>query len=100
MAVCKQCGLPEELCICESIAREQQKIRVAISERRFGKKTTVISGISKDVDIKSLLKTLKTKLACGGTYKKGRIELQGDHRKKIKKLLVEAGFSEDIIEVR
>ncbi len=100
MAVCKQCGLPKELCICESIAREQQKIRVYISERRFGKLSTIIDGISKDVDTKSLLKTLKKKLACGGTFKEGRIELQGDHRQKIKKLLVDAGFPEEIIEVR
>ncbi len=60
---------------------------------------TVIEGISKDMKPEELLRKLKKKLACGGTYKEGRLELQGDHREKIKKLLTEFGFNEEQIEV-
>lgn len=99
--ICPKCGLPKELCICETIAKEAQKIRVSVVEKRFGKYMTIIKGIdSSKIDIRELLKKLKSKLACGGTYKNNEIELQGDHRKRVKELLVKEGFPEDIIEVR
>jgi len=96
---CPKCGLPKELCTCETIAKESEKIRVYSVKRRFGKMTTIISGISKDVDIKKIFKELKTKLACGGTMKNNEIELQGEHRQKVKQLLVKMGFPDDQIEV-
>lgn len=60
---------------------------------------TVIEGVSKDMNPEELLKKLKKKLACGGTYKNGKLELQGDHREKVKKLLTEFGFNQEQIEV-
>ncbi len=60
---------------------------------------TIIEGISKDMNPEEILRKLKKKLACGGTYKNGRLELQGDHREKIKKLLQDLGFTEEQIEV-
>lgn len=49
---------------------------------------------------KDIASKLKKKLACGGTYKEGRIELQGDHIRRIKDLLVELGFPESKINVK
>ncbi|BDH79752.1 MAG TPA: stress response translation initiation inhibitor YciH [Methanothermobacter sp.] len=101
MKICEVCGLPKELCVCEEIAREIQRLKVYTVRRRFGKIMTIIEGINEqEIDIKELTKTLKAKCACGGTAKKGRIELQGDHKKKVKKVLVELGFSPDTIEIR
>ena len=97
--ICPKCGLPKELCTCEALAKESEKIRIYSVKRRFGKVTTIISGVSKDVNLKKTLKELKTKLACGGTIKNGEIELQGDHKNKLKLLLVKMGFPEDQIEV-
>ena len=57
----------------------------------------VVTGFEGDVDVKKIAKALKNELACGGTYKNGIIELQGDHRKKMKELLVTLGFDEDSI---
>jgi len=76
--ICKVCGLPKELCICETIAKEKQKIRISIEK----------------------LKKMKSKLACGGTYKNGVIELQGNHKEMVKKILEEEGFSKDSIEIQ
>ena len=97
--VCPNCGLPKELCVCESIAKESEKIRVLEVKKRYGKISTMVQGLSKDVDSKGVLRELKTKLACGGTVKDGIIELQGRHRDKVKAILVRLGFREDQIEI-
>ena len=97
MVVCNQCGLPTDLCVCETIAREQQKIVVKIEKRKFGKKYTIIEGITKEANLDEVFRMLKSKFACGGTAKNGAIELQGDHKSKAKKSLVELGFPEEMI---
>ena len=53
----------------------------------------------KSIDIKDLSKKLKSKFACGGTAKKGIIELQGNHAHKVKEELVRIGFTETSISV-
>jgi translation initiation factor 1 len=96
--ICPKCGLPQELCVCESIAKETQKIEVTTEKKKFGKVYTVIKGIDqKEIDIKSLLKKLKSKFACGGTVKDGNVELQGNHKSRVKGVLVESGFSPESI---
>ena len=97
MDICPKCGLPKQACICEEIAKSEQRITIAVEKRRFGKNITVISGLGKEVNIKDLAKKLKGELACGGTVKDGAIELQGDHRKKIKEALQKLGFKEEQI---
>ncbi|MBS3147867.1 translation initiation factor [Candidatus Woesearchaeota archaeon] len=101
MSVCVTCGLPKELCVCESIAKESLKIIVRVEEKKFNKKYTVVEGLDpKEIDLDQLAKQLKAKLACGGTVKDGRIELQGEHRQKAKLVLIEAGFAPEAIIVR
>lgn len=93
--------MPKELCVCEEIAREQQRINVYSIKRKFGKKVTIVEGIDeKQLDLKALTKTLKSKLACGGTAKEGRIELQGNHKVRVKEVLVEMGFSPEMIDMK
>ena len=95
--ICPIYGLPKELCMCEEIAREQQSVRISIDSRRYGKTVTVIDGIDgNDIDIADLAKTLKSRCAAGGTCKDGRIELQGDHKKKVKAVLEEMGFRTEV----
>ena len=96
--ICEKCGLPKELCVCEVVEREGQKIKVYIDMRKFRKPVTIVEGVSKE-SVKTVLKELKRKLACGGSYKEGNIELQGNHLMKIKVFLVKLGFEEDQIEV-
>jgi len=97
MDICPKCGLPKQACICEEIVKSEQRITVKIEKRKFGKITTVISGLGKEVNIKDLAKKLKNNLACGGTIKGSTIELQGDHRKNIKEELIKLGFKEEQI---
>ena len=99
--VCPQCGLPKELCVCETIAKESQKIIVTSEKKKFGKINTVIKGIDeKEINLRDVAKKLKSKFACGGTAKEGKIELQGDHKQNVKKYLIELGFAPDTIEIQ
>ena len=96
--ICPKCGLPKNLCICEDIAKEQQKIKVRVDRRRFGKVVTLVSGLGSDVNLQDLTKLLKKSLACGGSLKENEIILQGEHRKRVKEILLEQGFKEELID--
>jgi len=98
MEICPKCGLPQQACVCEQIVKSSQRIKMTTDKKRYGKIVTVVTGFDNDVDVKKIAKTLKNELACGGTYKGDMIELQGDHRKRIKELLVKEGFDEESIE--
>ncbi|RLG81030.1 MAG: stress response translation initiation inhibitor YciH [Thermoprotei archaeon] len=90
-------GLPPEL--CEQLIREEQVIKIKLDTRKFGREVTIIEGLSNDKsELKRIAKILKSRLAAGGTVKEGRIELQGDHRHRVKEILTkELGFSPENI---
>jgi len=94
---CSTCGLPEDLCACAALDREGQKIRIWIEKRKFDKPVTIVEGITENA--KEVASQLKSKLATGGTYKHGHIELFGDHRNRIVQILVKLGYSEEQIEM-
>ena len=98
MEIDPRTGLPVDAIAWEDLAKSEQKIRVSSEKRRYGKVTTLVSGFGKGIDVKATAKALKEKLACGGTVKEGIIELQGDHRKQVKPILIKLGFSEDSVE--
>ena len=96
--ICPKCGLPKEICVCEEIARELQNITIAVDRRRYGKMMTVVDGLDPhDLDLDSLISNLKSICACGGTIKDGKIELQGDHRSKVKEALEKLGFIVEVL---
>ena len=97
MEICPKCGLPIQACMCQEIGKGEQKIKVEIVKRTYGKIITLVSGF-KDIDLKSVVKRLKQVLACGGTIKNNIIELKGDHKGKVKPILIELGFAEDSID--
>jgi len=99
--ICPVCGLPKDLCVCEEISKEQQRIRIRLETRKWGKKYTIVDGIdSKEMKLSKLAATLKSKCACGGTAKNDQILLQGDHRSTVKEVLVSMGFPGENIEVQ
>lgn len=95
--VCAVCGQQEELCVCGEIEKESQKIRISAAPRRFGKMVTEVTGLEAD-ELKTLSKKLKKKLACGGTVKGKAIELQGEHKRQVKELLLAEGYKEELID--
>ena len=94
-------GLPDDLCACGELDKEDARIVVRLETRRFSKTGTIIEGINpKQSDLPKMIKELKSTFACGGTVKDGFILLQGDRRDNLKGYLVKMGFNEDAIEVQ
>ena len=94
-------GLPKELGVWESIAKEDQEITIAVESKKFNKKYTVVTGIdTKEIDLDDLVKKLRSRLACGGTAKGGKIELQGSHAPRVRGILIELGFTPDSLVMR
>lgn len=50
-----------------------------------------------DANLKDILTKAKKKCASGGTVRGNGIELQGDHKFKLKKFLIDLGFPEENI---
>jgi translation initiation factor 1 len=97
VGMCTTCSLPVDICACAGIDQSTQKIRIFIEKRKFQKPMTIIEGITENA--KEISSQLKRKLATGGTFKKGHIELMGDHRKRLTEILVKIGYSKEQIEI-
>ncbi|MCG2880590.1 MAG: translation initiation factor [Vulcanisaeta sp.] len=82
-----------------AIAKEQALVRVRV-ERRKRHLVTVIefdSSEAKAIDVEGIARELKRRLATGGTVRGNVIEVQGDQRARVRRLLVELGFREENI---
>jgi translation initiation factor 1 len=70
-----------------------QVLRIWLERGRGGKESTVLKGfVGPEEALESLAKTLKNKCAAGGSAKDGIIIIQGDHRDKVLKLLLDLGY--------
>ena len=61
---------------------------------RGGKTVTVVDGFTGIglPEKEQLAKKMRAACGCGGTVKEGRIEIQGDQRETVARILTEAGF--------
>lgn len=98
--ICPTCGLPKDLCACAEIEKEQQRIRIRLETRKFGRPITIVDGLNDNTDLAGTAKQLKGVCACGGTAKNGQIMLQGDHREKVREFLMKLGYPEENIELQ
>lgn len=99
--ICPVCGLPKDICVCGEITKEQQRIRIRMEKRKWGRAVTIIDGLNnQDTDLGRFAQKLKAFCACGGTAKNDQILLQGDHRDKVRSYLIKKGYAEENVEVQ
>ena len=91
--VCPKCGWPEKNCRCSVELEERVPERITARLRiekagRRGKTVTVIESLPRNPAFLKEL-TAELKKACGSGGKAGatHIEIQGDHREKLRDLL-------------
>ena len=74
-------------------APSEQTLRIWLQRGKGGKDATVIQGfLGPNEVLTELAKLLKNKCAAGGSAKDGEIIVQGDHRDKVLKILLELGY--------
>jgi translation initiation factor 1 len=97
-SICAACGWPANDCKCSSRPEEKVPSKVVVKLRlekkgRGGKTVTVLDGLPRNSDfLEGLGKELKKLLGTGGTAGDTLIELQGDHRAAIRRILSERNF--------
>ena len=80
-----------------SVARPKGDGVVRIQKQTSGRKgagVSVITGLDlSDEELKKLAAKLKKRCGCGGSVKNGMIEIQGEKRDLLKRLLEQKGFT-------
>lgn len=99
--LCPACRHPVADCRCDEQADQARlaeldgvvRIRRETSGRK-GKGVTTITGVPLPADdLKALAKVLKKRCGTGGALKDGVIEIQGDHRERLKAELEHRGYT-------
>ena len=76
-----------------NLPNDKQVLRIWLERAKGGKEATVIKGyIGPPARLDELAKLLKNKCAAGGNAKDGVVIIQGDHREKVLKMLLELGY--------
>ena len=88
-----QVQTPTKSSVSKEITEPQKHFLVFKKEKRSGKTVTLVGEflLSKS-DASTLLKQLKKRLGCGGSYKDNWMEFQGELKDKLRPLLIEAQF--------
>ncbi len=96
--VCPRCGWPEKSCTCSSAVDDPVPDRIVVRLRieragRKGKTVTVVDGLPRNQEfLKKTAKELKKACGSGGMAAVDRVEIQGDHREKLRELLRAKGW--------
>ena len=78
----------------DTLANNQQNLKVCIDKHRAGKIAVIIKGfVGTADDLKALGKILKAKCGVGGSAKNGEIIIQGDLRDKVMDILAKEGYN-------
>lgn len=89
----KEVQSPRKSTVSGEILEPQKHFLIFKKEKRRGKTVTLVGEFqtSKE-DSTAILKSLKKKLGCGGSFKDGWMEFQGELKDKLRALLLEEKF--------
>src|SRR3989338_3424671 len=88
--LCKKCGLNPCRCrLAQNVNPAEVTAKIRLEKKgRGGKAVSVIFNLPHNPDyFTDLSKKLKSQCGSGGTFKDDQIEIQGDHREKLRQLL-------------
>ncbi len=97
--LCPKCGWPADDCRCSKRADEAVPAKIACVLRlekkgRGGKTVTVVTGLPRnEAFLAGLAAELKRACGTGGTATDETVEIQGDHRGKLRTLLAAKGWA-------
>jgi len=84
---------PRKTSVSDELLEPSKHFLVFKKEKRRGKSVTLVGEFHlQPNDSSATLKALKKKLGCGGSFKDGWMEFQGELKDKIRPLLLENGF--------
>ncbi len=84
---------PRKTKVSNEILEPQKHFLLFKKEKRRGKTVTLVGEFQlPKEDAVTLLKLLKKKLGCGGSYKENFMEFQGELKDKLRNLLINEGF--------
>ncbi len=96
--LCRRCGEPLSDSCCKQPANEPvpdrivAKLRIEKSGRK-GKTVTVVDGLPRNAAfLKKLAKELKSVCGSGGSAGDEHVEVQGDHRDRLRDVLAKKGW--------
>ena len=97
---CPVCGWPQQDCRCsknlavvEAIP-EKPVAKLRVENRASGKHVTVIAGLPRNAEwLEALCKDLKKSCGAGGSAGEDFVEIQGDHRERLRELLARKGMT-------
>ncbi len=100
-SVCIGCGWPVNDCKCSSRFAPQEAVPAKVTAKlrmekagRGGKIVTVVDGLPKnEAFLKELCIELKRACGTGGAVKDGTVELQGEHRERLRELLTKKHYT-------
>jgi translation initiation factor 1 len=99
--VCPGCGWPETDCRCSSNLRGSEEpvpdkitAKLSVEKRGSGKLVTVIDGLPANrAFLDGVARELKKSCGTGGRTGETFVEIQGDHRERLRDLLARKGWT-------
>jgi translation initiation factor 1 len=97
--VCPKCGWPADDCRCSRAGEEKVPAKLACVLRvekkgRGGKTVTVVANLPRNAAfLASLAAELKRACGTGGSAQEDTVEVQGDHRERLRPLLAAKGWT-------
>jgi translation initiation factor 1 len=97
--LCPKCGWPAEDCRCSGVGEEPVPAKISCVLRlekkgRGGKTVTVVARLPRNQGfLAALAAELKRACGTGGTATEETVEVQGDHRARLRPLLAAKGWT-------